>query len=375
MLVSSKVRQTDNTLCRERGWRVVPSSPSAPPLTLSSPSPIPQSQSTTVTSTSTDTCVCDGPAKSLLENAASSEPTETPMTYFTFMTYNVLADRNSRKQYHCNSAYLNWRYRMPQILHEIRAYNPDIFSLQEMDRILDMKAELADYDAAFAQRPVSADGCAIFFKRERYTAVKEETVSFNSLSDLPIVKTLRIAYRTMTGNVALLLLLKDNAARSNVLVICAHLQWNPHLTDIKVLQAHLLMTKVQEFCATNNVNKIVFGGDLNSTPGSSVYHLLHSKCLPPRPADLHKYSYKEILAELTHNVDISSVYECLGEPHTNITPGFCGCLDYIWYTPDTLRLKALLEPVTITDPQLEGFLPNKYYPSDHVCIAAQFLCP
>ncbi|KAH3746046.1 glucose-repressible alcohol dehydrogenase transcriptional effector [Pelomyxa schiedti] len=360
--------------CRVRGWRIIPPSSHNPP-SASPPDPI--SPSATPPPSTSSTSSCDGADVSSTgtPNGIVGGGLALSALSFTFMTYNVLADGYAGFQKHCSNSYLNWRYRMPRILHEIRAYNPDILSLQEMDRILDIKAELVDYNVAFAQRPGSGDGCAIFFKRERYTIKKEETVYFNSLADSLIVKNLGIIHRTMTGNVALLLLLMDNATRSNVLIISAHLYWDPKLTDIKVLQAYLLMTKVKEFCATNNVNKIVFGGDLNSTPDSSVYHFLHSKFLPPNPVDLQRYTYKGILTELRHNVDISSVYECLGEPHTNFTPGFCGCLDYIWYTPDTLQLKAMLEPVTITDPQLDGLLPNKYYPSDHCCIAAQFSFP
>jgi mRNA deadenylase 3'-5' endonuclease subunit Ccr4 len=70
-----------------------------------------------------------------------------------------------------------------------------------------------------------------------------------------------------------------------------------------------------------------------------------------------------------------SLYEkALGEhPNTNVTPGFTGTLDYIFYRPsDSLRFINLLALPAAGAPELEGGLPNYRHPSDHLPIGADF---
>lgn len=72
---------------------------------------------------------------------------------------------------------------------------------------------------------------------------------------------------------------------------------------------------------------------------------------------------------------LTSLYEkALGEhPNTNVTPGFTGTLDYIFFRPsDSLRFINLLALPPPGSPELEGGLPNYSHPSDHLPIGADF---
>jgi len=71
---------------------------------------------------------------------------------------------------------------------------------------------------------------------------------------------------------------------------------------------------------------------------------------------------------------LSLYSEALGEhPNTNVTPGFTGTLDYIFFRPsDSLRFTNLLALPAPGSPDLEGGLPKYCHPSDHQNIGADF---
>lgn len=74
-------------------------------------------------------------------------------------------------------------------------------------------------------------------------------------------------------------------------------------------------------------------------------------------------------------IPLVSLYgAALGEhPNTNVTPGFTGTLDYIFYCPsDSLRFVSLMALPTADSLDLVGGLPNYSHPSDHLPIGADF---
>lgn len=72
---------------------------------------------------------------------------------------------------------------------------------------------------------------------------------------------------------------------------------------------------------------------------------------------------------------LSLYSEALGDhPNTNVTPGFTGTLDYIFFWPsDSLRFISVLALPAPGSPDLEGGLPNYCHPSDHLPIGADFV--
>lgn len=57
-------------------------------------------------------------------------------------------------------------------------------------------------------------------------------------------------------------------------------------------------------------------------------------------------------------------------PFTTFTPKHQGCCDYIWYTPGPLLLSGVL----CLPPRdcLEGYLPSRDFPSDHLAVMSEF---
>lgn len=117
---------------------------------------------------------------------------------------------------------------------------------------------------------------------------------------------------------------------------------------------------------------LIFCGDLNSTPDSAVYAIIKNGTVPK--ADLAARKFPLIDWHQPFK-SLRSVYEGAGEPMTNITENFSGCLDYIWIDSDNLTASKILQNPTqdasckanITE---YGFLPSPTHPSDHIPLVA-----
>lgn len=58
-------------------------------------------------------------------------------------------------------------------------------------------------------------------------------------------------------------------------------------------------------------------------------------------------------------------------PITTKTPSFAGAIDYIWRDPGVAVEKVLEMPYS--DPEEFAPIPDSWYPSDHLCIGADFV--
>eukprot|EP01105_Mastigella_eilhardi_P006869 TRINITY_DN18379_c0_g1_i1.p1 TRINITY_DN18379_c0_g1~~TRINITY_DN18379_c0_g1_i1.p1 ORF type:complete len:447 (-),score=135.23 TRINITY_DN18379_c0_g1_i1:142-1428(-) len=304
---------------------------------------------------------------------AAGEPPEGELFPFSILTYNVLAEAYASYQMHCARGHLLWQYRKPRILYEMQNYASDILCVQELDHYRDIISRLRKfgYKGVFLQRPQShPDGCAVFFRKSRFALVNVEKVFFDHLTEDKLVKQRRIEGRVHTNNVALLVVLRDLRANgATLLVVCAHLFWHPDFNDVKVLQTRFLLKQIQKSSKRNNVTATVFCGDLNSTPQSAVYQLINNGTLSSAHPDIKKFG----LPAFSHQLKLASIYQRAKpkEPLTNLTPKFCGCLDYVWYTHEQLYPLSYLQPLQQTDKDLRdsrGYLPNRRYGSDHFCV-------
>ena len=100
------------------------------------------------------------------------------------------------------------------------------------------------------------------------------------------------------------------------------------------------------------------------------------------PQNRKKYLFDTIdLFPLIHSFKFqSSFLSCTGnEPiFTTKCKDFTGCLDYIFFTPNTIDcIDALEMPFGIDKSEAEkfDFIPNKDYPSDHLPLVARFKFP
>lgn len=107
------------------------------------------------------------------------------MSAFTVMCYNVLCDKYATRQiYPYTPAWaLNWEYRRKLILNEIRHYEADIISLQEVEteqyyNFFHPEMLRSGYDGIFSPKSRAktmndadrrhVDGCAIFYRTDKY---------------------------------------------------------------------------------------------------------------------------------------------------------------------------------------------------------------
>lgn len=219
-----------------------------------------------------------------------------------------------------------------------------------------------------------------------------------------------------------------------VWVICAHLFWNPSVPTVKLLQAKFLLDETRRIQAAfqkrqlvqsappgfydaparkhNNIGvsdisspllaqtrytstffllyhvlhpetyrglftgpgmPVIFCGDLNSTPDSAVYSIIKNGVV--QKADLAARKFPLIDWQQPFRT-LKSSYEGTGEPVSNITENFTGCLDYIWYDSSNMIVTKVLQnptqdPVCASNIKEYGFLPSPTHPSDHIPLMAE----
>ncbi|XP_074663119.1 protein angel homolog 2-like [Tubulanus polymorphus] len=205
---------------------------------------------------------------------------------FTFMTYNVLAQKlledNHYLYSHVNRQYLTWRHRKNELMREIKALSPDVLCLQEVDAehyenffnpILINLGYLGNFKKRTGDKP---DGCATYFKADKFTMDRCVAVEFYR----PGVSILD------RDNVGLLTLLKpiSEDVDDNVRLCLAntHLLFNPKRGDIKLAQISLLFSEIDSLIykpGGTGYHPVILCGDFNSSPYSPMYNFICGKRL------------------------------------------------------------------------------------------------
>ncbi|VDO49134.1 unnamed protein product [Brugia timori] len=146
---------------------------------------------------------------------------ERPIATFTVLCYNVLCDKyatNSLYSY-CPSWALNWEYRKAAILKEIRHYEADIITLQEVETeqfrcLFQPELEQIGYAGIFSPKSRAktmgeeerkfVDGCAIFWKYDKFELEKEHLIEFTQVAIKKAPTSEKILNRVMPkDNIAL----------------------------------------------------------------------------------------------------------------------------------------------------------------------------
>eukprot|EP00210_Caulerpa_lentillifera_P005163 g4935.t1 len=354
----------------------------------------------------------------------SSTPHISQEGRFTVLSYNLLADlyalaRDFTHSY-CPDYAISWNYRRQNLVRELLSYGADIMCLQEVqsnhyeDYLKDVLAQHG-YEGVYKRKTyklytgkhLAIDGCATFYKKDRFLLVKKYEVEFNKAA-----VTTANNYREPTKNVALQRLSKDNVALIVVLesrkpmmnsqnqLVCVantHIHSDPENSDIKLWQVYTLLKGLEKIASSVEI-PIIVTGDFNSQPGSAAHTLLVSgridKGHPETTNDPAQFLQQMLPVE--HNLPLRSAYSALlfaqnssqsdeviqqrsrmdavtREPlFTNYTDTFKGTLDYIFYTSNMLSPTALLELPSEEEPDIENGIPNDRYSSDHICIMAEF---
>jgi len=247
----------------------------------------------------------------------------------------------------------------------------------------------------FHRGKYTAEGCATFWKTNRFKKVDKHTVDYdrltaNELRCLPNPQDAeKASVRASKGNIALAVVLEDQqikassahqAAGANgghlIGVVNTHILADPGFTDVKLWQAHLLMQQVELLAKSQNM-PVLLCGDFNSTPDSAVYEYLRHGSLRVDheelridPWGLLKYT------QIGHGLRLSTAYEtCTGREaeYTNYTEDFKGTLDYIFFSGQTLEVLAISQVDDESQLMQETALPSSTRPSDHVSLVATFM--
>ncbi|SAM82828.1 related to CCR4-transcriptional regulator involved in carbon catabolite repression [Ustilago bromivora] len=347
---------------------------------------------------------------------ADKDGPEAPQETFNVLSYNILCDKYATAQMYgyTPSWALTWDYRKEFILQEVMSYSADICCLQEIDMeqfedyFLHHLSQ-QDYEGVFYPKSRArtmrdeekrrVDGCAIFYKTDKYQLIEKQLVEFNQIAlQRPDLKKSEDMYnRVMTkDNIAVIALLESKLSGSRVVVANVHTHWDPQFRDVKLVQVAMLMDQVEKagnrfaklppkltvgdgyppapkYTHGNQIPTIVCG-DFNSVPETGVYHFLANGAVPGDHEDFMDHVYGNYTAQgLQHSYKLESSYAPVGElSFTNYTPGYEGGIDYIFYTKNTLNVTGVLGEI---DKQylskVVGF-PNAHFPSDHICIMSEF---
>ncbi|KHF99590.1 CCR4-1: Carbon catabolite repressor protein 4 1 [Gossypium arboreum] len=299
---------------------------------------------------------------------------------FTVLSYNILSDTyaSSELYSYCPSWALSWPYRRQNLLREIVGYRADIVCLQEVqnDHFEEFFAPELDkhgYQALYKRKTNEVyggnihtiDGCATFFRRDRFSHVKKYEVEFNkaaqSLTEVAVQTTQKKAAlnRLVKDNVALIVVLEakfsnqgaDNPGKRQLLCVASfaqlvefvargfeelisldpytgvnrsaggrqvvmqkagantHVNVPPELKDVKIWQVHTLLKGLEKIAASADIPMLVCG-DFNSGPGSAPHSLLAMGKVDP----LHPELLVDPLAilrphsKLTHQLPLVSAY-------------------------------------------------------------------
>ncbi|KAJ7772719.1 glucose-repressible alcohol dehydrogenase transcriptional effector [Mycena maculata] len=359
-------------------------------------------------------------------------PTEPGLETFKVLCYNILCERAATaKMYGYTPAWaLAWDYRKERVLQEVTESKADIVCLQEVDmgqyedffsrHLVDLGYE-GVYGAKSRYKTMQdsdrrqVDGCATFFKKDRYQLVENHLIEFNSIAmqRQDFKKTDDMFNRVLgKDHIAVVCLLEDLVTGTRIIVSNTHLHWDAAYSDVKLVQTALLLEEVEKIAhafakypprppdtpsatddepavarppppiyADGTRIPVLVCGDYNSMPSSGVYDFLASGTLSASHPDFLSHTYGNYTSEgLRHKLGLKSAYTTIGAggvqeeiiPMTNVTPGFHGVIDYVWYSTGNLILNSVVGEIDkMYLEKVVGF-PNAHFPSDHIALTASF---
>lgn len=342
------------------------------------------------------------------EALATDPATET----LSALCYNILCEKYATERLYgyTPSWALSWDYRKELILTEIMNYDTDFLCLQEVD--------IAQYEDYFVKHlqgqgyegiywPKSryktmsdadrrqVDGCATFYKADKYSLVERHLVEFSTVAmQRPDFKKTDDMFNRVLGkdHIAVICLLEAKETGTRVILANAHVHWDPAYRDVKLVQVALLVDEIEKIAANfarlpprpdtphapvySDGTKIplIICGDFNSVPSSGVYEFLANGSVPPDHPDFMSHLYGRYTTDgLRHRLGLKSANAAAGEsPLTNYTPSYQGEIDYIWYSTANLAVNAVLGEVDRGYLEKVVGFPNAHFPSDHICIISEF---
>ncbi|TMW51856.1 hypothetical protein DOY81_003052 [Sarcophaga bullata] len=311
-----------------------------------------------------------------------SAPLADP-NYIRLLQWNLLSQtlgQNNDGFVRCPDEALTWDNRKFLIVQEILQNSPDIICLQEVDHFKFLQNILGtqNYEGIFFPKPDSPclyieenngpDGCAIFFKRDKFDLKNFET------------RILEV-WRVQSNQVAIAAILKIKATGREICVCTTHLKarHGSLLSKLRNEQGRDLIRFVKQFAGDRAV---LLCGDFNAEPTEPVYStILNCEFLKLSSA------YSDIRAESdecnNENITKEQLDACdkVQKSIQNEPPyttwkiredgEVCHTIDYVFYTKDNLKVKNCLE-FPQGDEIGKNRTPSFQYPSDHFSLVCDF---
>jgi len=354
---------------------------------------------------------------------------------FTILDYNILCDKYATAAVYpyTPTKALDWDYRRELILKELTDKQPDMACLQEIDQESYneyFRRELAyhDYKGAFwpksrartmADREAKAvDGCAIFFKGQKYILLDKKLVDFANIAiNRPDMKGEHDAFNRVMpkDNIAVVCFFENRMTGTRMIVATAHLTWDPSFNDVKLVQTAILIDQITKFAdkwaahppctekekapyrhsaedselteekpmkpapsvsySKGSQLPVVLCGDFNSPKGSGVFDFLTKGSVSGKHQDMEGRSYGSLTKDgMSHHFKFKSAYIDDQQDYlwfSNYTPHFVSLIDHIFHTP-ALRVQKLLGNVDQDHLQTVPGFPHYHFPSDHLALYAEF---
>uniref|UniRef100_A0A8C1NHF9 Angel homolog 2 (Drosophila) n=2 Tax=Cyprinus carpio TaxID=7962 RepID=A0A8C1NHF9_CYPCA len=217
---------------------------------------------------------------------------------FSVMSYNILSQDllcdNTYLYRHCHPPILDWRHRYPNIIKELEQHSADIMCLQEVqedhyNQQIKPSLESLGYHCEYKRRTgLKPDGCAVVFKRERFSLVSCHPVEYFRRG-IPLLD------RDNVGLIVLLRPIDPHSSLTNICVANTHLLYNPRRGDIKLAQLAVLLAEISRVAQLpdSSVCPVLLCGDFNSVPWSPLYRFIKDSRLEYDDLPIGKVSGQE----------------------------------------------------------------------------------
>lgn len=200
-----------------------------------------------------------------------------PKNSFRVMSYNILADSLNHTLDlipHYEEKHRNWEYRSHLLVNEVKAYDPDILCLQEIEHTNTVfHQHFGDnYHIQYRRKPNDkVDGCMILAKKSKYEVIESHYLEFFIDENDPLLNK---------DNICVIVVLKPIDKNDNRVIIVAttHLLFNKNRGEIKTAQVHLALKACSQLVNKyhdTDVN-IIYAGDFNSIPKSGIYEFIRN---------------------------------------------------------------------------------------------------
>ncbi|XP_071495606.1 uncharacterized protein [Diadema antillarum] len=226
--------------------------------------------------------------------AIAKETASVPVD-LTVASYNILASIHIKPRGYpfCPTGYREMMERHPQLMVELHHHgDADIFCLQEVETsyyqaALQPAMERLGYSGNHFEKALGIrEGLATFYKRERFSLVKQEVAHFKDLIAQKLQEETNLDDRLKDAIIkraeyetpVMLTTFHCRQTGRHLVMANVHLVWQTHLVpDLNTVQAAIAVQKLKELSPPGACQIIC--GDFNHRPSMPGYQLLQDGCL------------------------------------------------------------------------------------------------